>query len=472
MGNNNVIYWEPPPKGPDQLRLPEPHKTKMVEPARLISRARRERALKKAFYNVFNLKSEDIYIDLLTDSGTNAMSQFQWAEIMRGDESYAGSASFDTLRDTIEEIFGFRYVLPAHQGRSAELVLMTHLVNKGDIVPGNMHFDTTSAHIEFQGGIPMNFPSPRIFDLPDRSLFKGDIEIDALTEFLKKNHKKVPLVVITATCNTGGGQPVSMRNVKETSRICRNYNIPLFIDAARVIENAYFIREYEPGFKLRNIKSILKEMMSYATGMIMSAKKDGLVNIGGFIATNDAKLFEALKQYVILFDGFITYGGLAGRDLLAIAQGLREACDLQYLKYRVAQVSYLALSLEKEGIKVMMPPGGHAVYVCGASFCPHLKPSEFPAQALTLALYLEGGVRACEVGTILAGRDPITHKNRFNGLDLMRLAIPRRVYSFNHLDYVIDCLVRLKKKSRTIRGVRFVEEAKVLRHFSSKFALI
>lgn len=471
MGKNDLIFWKPP-GDPKSLKIPEPFKIKMVEPAILVSRERRKRALERAFYNVFFLKSKDIYLDFLTDSGTSAMSQFQWAELMLGDESYAGSSSFDFFKETVREIFGFNYVLPAHQGRSAELVLMTHLLKKGDVVPGNLHFDTTGAHIEFQGALPKNFPDKRIYNLEERSMFKGNIDLDRLERFLAKNAKRVPLVIITATCNTGGGQPVSLANIREAGRICRKYGIPLFIDSARVIENAYFIKTYEPGYLGKSIQSILKEIMSHAHGMIMSGKKDALSNIGGFIATNDEKLYNSLKQYTILFDGFITYGGLAGRDLLAMAQGLREATDIRYLEYRVSQVAYICLSLEKEGIRVMMPPGGHAAYVDGASFCPHLKPEEYPAQALTIHLYLEGGIRACEVGRVLAGRDPRTGKERQDCLDLMRIAIPRRVYSYNQLDYLIDLLVSLKKRANAIRGVRFVEETRFLRHFSSKFALI
>ncbi len=471
MGKTKPTYWKPPKDLKNLIAL-EPFRIKMVEHSPLVSRERREKALAEAHYNVFNLKSKDIYIDLLTDSGTSAMSSNQWSELLLGDESYAGSSSFDKLRETVEDIFGYKFVLPAHQGRSAELVLMSHFVKPDCLVPGNMHFDTTSAHIEFQGGIPINFPHPSLFNLEDRIMFKGNVDLDALSTFLKKNHKKVPLVIITATSNSGGGQPISLENIKELSKLCYRYNTPLFIDSARVIENAYFIKTYEAGHQKKSIKSILREIMSHATGMIMSAKKDGLVNIGGFIAVNDEKLYNQLKEYTILFDGFITYGGLAGRDLMAIAQGLKEATDLSYLKYRISQIAYLCLTLERENIRVMMPPGGHAVYVDGLSFCPHLKVTEYPACALTLALYLEGGIRACEVGIVLAGRDPKTGKERLNGLDLMRLAIPRRVYSFNQLNYVADILVELKRKSYKIRGVRFVEEARVLRHFTSKFALI
>lgn len=460
------------PDDPAVLKERAPFKIKSVESVRLISRTRRRAALERAGYNVFNLSSRDVYVDLLTDSGTGAMSQEQWAALMVGDEAYAGSASFDLLRHAVRDLFGFEYVLPAHQGRSAELVLMSHLVSRNSIVPGNMHFDTTSAHIVFQGGRIREFPQKRIFDLNDTSLFKGDFDLERLSVFLAKHASRVPLVVVTATCNSGGGQPVSMANIREVGRLCRKYGIPLFVDSARIMENAYFIRTYEPGYSRRSIRSILRELYSHVTGMIMSAKKDGLVNIGGLIATNDRKLYDALKQYTILFDGFPTYGGLAGRDLAAVATGLREGTDLDYLRFRVNQTAYLASELHHRGIRVMLPPGGHAVYVDGLAFCPHLRWQQYPGQALTLALYLEGGVRACEIGTILRGRDPRTGRDRFNGLDLVRLAIPRRVYSFHQLDYVVSVLERLHGKSERIRGVRIAEEPERLRHFTGRFALI
>jgi len=470
MGKLYDLHWQMP-VDPAKLKKTAPFKVKSVEPVHLVSRARRRTALQRAHYNIFNLRSRDVYIDLLTDSGTGAMSQEQWAALMMGDEAYAGSVSFDLLRETVRDLFGFEHVLPAHQGRSAELVLMSHFVSKGKTVPGNLHFDTTSAHIFFQGGRIREFPQKRIFDLDDTSVFKGDIDLDRFSAYLAGHAGRVPLVIITATCNSGGGQPVSMANIREVGRLCRKYHIPLFVDSARIMENAYFIRTYEPGYSRRSIRSILRELYSHVTGMIMSAKKDGLVNIGGLIATNDGKLYDALKQYTILFDGFLTYGGLAGRDLAAVATGLREGADLDYLRFRVSQTAYLAARLHQQGIRVMLPPGGHAVYVDGLAFCPHLHWQQYPGQALTLALYLEGGVRACEIGTILRGRDPRTGRDRFNGLDLVRLAIPRRVYSFDQLDYVVSVLDRLHRKSERIRGVVITKEPKALRHFTARFAL-
>ncbi|RLC67280.1 MAG: tyrosine phenol-lyase [Chloroflexi bacterium] len=472
MGLNELVYWKPP-KDVARLKVAEPFKIKSIEPIRQTTRAYRRRILQRARYNLFNVSSRDIFLDFLTDSGTGAMSQSQWAALQQGDESYAGSVSFDLLRDTVRDLFGFKHVLPSHQGRSAELVLMSHFISKkGLVVPGNLHFDTTGAHIEFQGGVIKEFPDRRIADLDDFSLFKGDIDLKRFAPYMEKNHRKIPLVVLTATCNSGGGQPVSLANVAAVGKICRKHRIPLFIDSARIIENAYFIKTYEPGYSRKSIRTILREFLSHADGAIMSAKKDGLVNIGGFIATNNEEYYENFRRYTILFDGFITYGGLAGRDLAAIAVGLREATDLDYLRYRISQAAYLATSLWQAGVRVVLPPGGHAVYIDARAFCPHLPVGQYPGHALTLALYLESGIRSCEIGTLLRGRDPQTGEDRTKGLDLLRLAIPRRVYSYNQLDYVIDAILQLKKNAHTIRGVKFVREAPFLRHFTSEFALI
>lgn len=472
MGSNNVVEWKPPARVTD-LKVPEPYKIKSVEPIRMNTRSQRRAILKRAAYNLFNLSSRDIYLDLLTDSGTGAMSHHQWAALAEGDEAYAGSTSFDLLKDTVRDLFGFKYVLPSHQGRSAELVLTSHfLPSRGLVVPGNIHFDTTGAHIEYRGGVIRNFPDRRIYDLDDLTMFKGNVDLARLSAFLSRRKSKVPLVIVTATCNSGGGQPVSLENVAAVAKLCRKYGIALFVDSARAIENAYFIKTYEPGQSRRSIRSILREFMSHADGMIMSAKKDGLVNIGGFIATNDESLYDALRPYTILFDGYVTYGGLAGRDLAAMAVGLREASDLEYLRHRVSQVAYFAQSLRDEGIRVVMPPGGHAVYIDARDFCPHLDVSEYPGHALAVALYLEAGIRGCEIGTILRGRDPRTGMDRTDGLDLLRLAIPRRVYSYNQLDYAIAAVVALKRKAHTIRGIRFAREAAFLRHFTSEFALV
>jgi len=472
MGVNELVYWEPPADAA-QLKVAEPFKIKSVEPVRQTTRAHRKRVLKGVKYNLFNLSSRDILLDFLTDSGTGAMSQAQWAALQQGDESYAGSVSFDLLRDTVRDLFGFKYVLPSHQGRSAELVLMSHFISKkGLVVPGNLHFDTTGAHIEFQGGVIKEFPDRRITDLDDLSLFKGNMDLESFAAYVKKNHRNIPLVVMTATCNSGGGQPVSLANIAEVGKICRKHSIPLFIDSARIIENAYFIRTYEPGQSRKSIRTILREFLSHADGAMMSAKKDGLANIGGFIATNNKDHYDGFRRYTILFDGFVTYGGLAGRDLAAIAVGLREATGLDYLRHRISQTAYFATSLWKAGVRMVMPPGGHAVYVDARAFCPHIPVGQYPGHALAVALYLESGIRACEIGTILRGRDPRTGKDRTKGLDLLRLAIPRRVYSYNQLDYAIDAILKLKKNAHAIRGVKFVREAPFLRHFTSEFALI
>jgi tryptophanase len=472
MGSENLVMWKPP-EDADDLKVPEPFKIKSVEPVFHTTRSQRKRILERAGYNLFNIESRNVSIDMLTDSGTGAMSQAQWAMLQQGDESYAGASSFRLFKDTIRDLFGFEHVLPSHQGRSAELVLMSHFISKkGMVVPGNMHFDTTSGHIEFQGGVIREFPDKRIFDLDDLSMFKGNMDIAALEAYLAKHSANVPLVILTATCNSGGGQPVSLGNMKATAEVCRKYKVPLFVDSARISENAYYIKTYEPGQSRKSVRAILREFLSYADGMIMSAKKDGLVNIGGFIATRHKAYYDEMRKYTILFDGFVTYGGLAGRDLGAIAVGLREATAEHYLQHRLSQTAFLATTLWKSGVRVVMPPGGHAVYIDARAFCPHLPPSQYPGHALAIALYLESGIRACEIGTILRGRDPKTGKDRSNGLDLLRLAIPRRVYSYHQLEFVADAVLKLKKESKHVRGVKFTREAPFLRHFTSEFALV
>ena len=446
----------------------EPYRIKTTEPIRLLPRSRRVRAIRNAGYNVFNLRAEDVYIDLLTDSGTGSMTDSQWAAVMRGDESYAGSRSFFTLKDTIKKLFGFDFVLPAHQGRSAELVLMTHFVKDGDFSVGNIHFDTTTAHIEFQGGTAVSCVIPEAHD-PNAILpFKGDIDIQKFEKFIKQNRKKTTLAVVTMTCNSGGGQPVSVANLREVSAVCKKHKLPLFLDAARITENAFFIKEREAEFKRASIQKILRECCALADGMWMSAKKDGLGNIGGFIAMRDEKLFDELKQYTILFDGFITYGGMAGRDLEALAIGLVEATDLDYLRWRVNQVAQLGQWLEDGGVTCMKPFGGHAVYICAKAFMPHIPESKFPGQALSVYGYIEGAVRSCEIGPVLRGRDPATGKDK-PGLDLVRLAVPRRVYTMNQMRHVADTFVSLKKRAGKLSGMKFLSEAPRLRHFSSTF---
>lgn len=446
----------------------EPYRIKAVEPIRLLTKNDRKRAIQAASYNLFNLRAEDIYIDLLTDSGTGAMSDTQWAALMHGDESYAGSRSFFTFKDTVKMLFGFEYVLPSHQGRSAELVLMSHFMDKGKVSPGNMHFDTTTAHIEFRGGKTMSFVIPEAHDPDNLHPFKGNFDTEKLGVYLKKESTNVGLVVATLTCNSGGGQPVSLANLREVSAICKKNKVKLFYDSARITENAFFIREREPECKRWSIRRILRACCELADGMWMSAKKDGLGNIGGFIAVRDAETFDALKQYTILFDGFITYGGLAGRDLEALAVGLKEATDLDYLKWRTGQVAQLGQWLEDGGVKCVKPFGGHGVYVDAKRFIEHIQESQFPGQALSVYGYIEGGIRTCEIGPILRGRDPETGKHR-PGPDLVRLAIPRRVYTMNHMKHVADTFIDLKKNARSLRGMKFTQEAPRLAHFSSKF---
>ena len=451
---------------------PEPFYVKSVVPIRRISAEDRQRKLRAANYNLFNLRSDDVFIDLLTDSGTGAMSHDQWAALMRGDEAYAGSLSFMRLQRAIEEIFGYENVLPTHQGRSAELVLMTHFVNEGSHVLNNIHFDTTAAHVQYQKGIDVNLVHERIYDMQSEHPFKGNMDTVQLERYLRDHGDKVPLVCLTLTCNSGGGQPVSLENVRRVGEICRQFKKPFLLDSARVIENAWFIHQREPGYGSWSIEAILREIMDQADGMWMSAKKNGLVNMGGFIAVRERALYEELRTYEILFDGFSTYGGMSGRDMDALARGLHECCSEDYLAYRTGQVAHLSCLLKDKGISVTWPPGGHAVYVDATEFCPHLSQEEFPAQALSLALYLAGGVRSVEIGSVLRGRDSVTGENRFDGLDLVRLAIPHRTYSYTQLEFVANTLIHMKEHSETIKGVRFVEETKVLRHFTSKFELI
>jgi tryptophanase len=453
-------------------KQPEPFYVKSVAPIRLISPQERQDALERAHYNLFNLKSEEVYIDLLTDSGTGAMSQFQWSALMRGDEAYAGSSSFEALQNSIHDLFGFKYVLPTHQGRSAELVLMTHFLKPGDYVLNNIHFDTTSAHVQYQKAFDINLVNDIIYNWDSENPFKGDMDLDKLAAWLKEHGARTPLVCLTLTCNSGGGQPVSMGNVKAVKAICEQHGKPLLIDSARVIENAYFIQQRDPGYRTWSIPAILREIMSHADGMWMSAKKDGLVNIGGFIAVNSEELYNQLRMYGILFDGFSTYGGMAGRDLEALSVGLYECTDDAYLQHRTGQVAHLTCLLRDHGIRTTWPPGGHAVYVDGRHFCPHIPGEQFPAQALSIALYQAAGVRTVEIGSILRGRHPETHENIYDGLDLVRLAIPRRTYSFTQLEFVADALIELKQNAKSVRGVKFALETPVLRHFTSDFALM
>ena len=450
----------------------EPFRIKMVEPVRLISRLEREERLQAAGYNVFAIRAEDIYIDLLTNSGTGAMSQHQWAALIGGDESYAGARSYYRLKAAVDDIFGFRHFVPAHQGRAAENILSAALVRPGQFVPSNMHFDTTDANIRARGGRPTNLVIDAAYDPSNPHPFKGNMDLDKLRSFIERvGASSIPMGMMTITNNAGGGQPVSMENLRSVAELYRSYGIPFFIDAARFAENCYFIKLREPRYQSMSVRDIARQVFSLADGMTMSAKKDAIVNIGGLLCMNDEKIFDRVKNELILREGFPTYGGLAGRDLDALAVGLYEGLDEEYLAYRLAQTAYLAERVNEAGLATIQPPGGHAVYVDALQTLPHIPQSEFPGQALAIELYREGAIRACEIGSVMfAFPDSETGQVVYPKLELVRLAIPRRTYTQSHLDYVVDCLHRIRERASSLRGLKFTYAPDLLRHFTARFA--
>ena len=451
-----------------EIPFAEPYKIKMTEPVTRSTRQQREKWIREARYNLFNLKSDQVYIDLLTDSGTGAMSHNQWAAMMRGDESYAGSGSYYALKEVVKDIFGFEYFLPTHQGRAAENVLFSVLVKDGDLVPGNAHFDTTKGHIEFRKARAIDCTIDEAFDTHSQHPFKGNIDLNKLENILKHNPPgKIPFVLITATCNTAGGQPVSLDNIIQVHKLAAGYNIPVIIDAARFAENAWFIRQREEKYRGYSIPDIVRKMFSEAEGMTMSAKKDGIVNIGGFIALKNEETFRQASTFNIMFEGFLTYGGMAGRDMAAMAVGLKEVLDENYLESRIRQVMMLGEKLVSGGIPVQQPIGGHAVYVNATEFMGHIPLEEFRAQTLAVELYLEAGVRGVEIGPLMADRDPETRENRYPEVEMLRLTIPRRVYTRNHMEYVAAALFNVNERKMEItRGYRILREAPIMRHFT------
>ena len=452
-----------------EIPFAEAYRIKMVEPLKKSTRAEREQWLKDAHYNLFGLKSEQVYIDCLTDSGTGAMSDRQWAAMMTGDEAYAGSRSFFELKETIGRLTGFEYVIPTHQGRAAENVLFSHLVKEGDIIPGNSHFDTTKGHIEFRKATALDCTIDAAKDTQLEIPFKGEVDCAKLEKALAENAEKIPFIIVTVTNNTAGGQPVSMKNLRDVRAIADKYGKRVVFDSARFVENAYFIKTREEGYADKTIKEIVKEMFSYADGMTMSSKKDGLVNMGGFIATRHEDWYEGAKRFCIPFEGFLTYGGMNGRDMAALAVGLDENTELETIETRIKQVQYLAAKLDEYGIPYQRPVGGHALFVDADKVLSNIPKEEFPAQTLAIELYLEAGVRGCEIGYILADRDPVTRENRFGGLDLLRLCIARRSYTNNHMDVIAAALKNVYDRRHEItRGVKIVWETELMRHFTVK----
>ena len=450
-----------------ELPFAESYRIKMVERIYRSSRREREQWIKNAKYNLFNLKSEQVFIDLLTDSGTGAMSDKQWSELMLGDESYAGATSYYKLKNAIMEILGFEYFLPTHQGRAAENVLFSVLVKEGDIIPGNSHFDTTKGHIEFRKATAIDCTIDEAFDTAVYHPFKGNVDLNKLEDVLKKHGDKVPFIIMTVTNNTAGGQPVSLENLRQVRQLADKYNKMVVFDSARFAENAYFIKLREEAYKDMSIKEIVTEMYKNADAMTMSSKKDAIVNMGGFIGMRDKELFTKASTFNIIYEGFVTYGGMSGRDMNALAQGLYEGTEFDVLENRIKQVEYLGKKLIEYGVPVQEPIGGHAIFIDARKFLPHIPQEEYIAQTLAVEIYIEGGVRGVEIGTLLADRDPVTREDRFPKLELVRLAIPRRTYTNNHMDYVAATIGNVYEKRNEIkRGMKILFEAPIMRHFT------
>jgi len=449
----------------------EPFKIKVVEPIKMTSREERRQCLEAAGFNVFLLRAEDVLIDLLTDSGTAAMSAEQWAGIMRGDEAYAGGRSWYRFEAAVRDLFGFKHVIPTHQGRAAERILFSTICKPGDVVPNNTHFDTTRANVEATGARAVDLPSPHVRNTQLTHPFKGDMDVPALEQLIAEvGASRIPVCMLTLTNNSGGGQPVALANVKAVSAVCQRNGIPFYLDACRFAENAYLIKLREPGYADRTVKEIVRELFSYADGCTFSAKKDGLANIGGVLSTNDDRLAERERDLLILTEGFPTYGGLAGRDLEAIAVGLEEVVHEDYLEYRLASVRYLGEHVSSHGVPIVQPPGGHAIYLDAAAFLPHVPPLQLPGAALCAELYVEGGLRGVEIGTVMFGRhDPTTGEETAANSELVRLAVPRRVYTQSHIDYVVEIILDVFRRREAIGGFRFTKQAAVLRHFTARF---
>lgn len=451
----------------------EPFRIKMVEPIKMTTREQREEIIRRAGYNLFMIDAEDIIIDLLTDSGTAAMSHDQWSGIMRGDESYAGARSFHRFFDKVQEITGFKHIIPTHQGRAAERILFELITGPGKFIPSNTHFDTTRANIEYQGAEAVDLVIAEGKDPCSIHPFKGNIDLVRLENFIRdKKPKNIPVCMLTITNNSGGGQPVSMDNIRKCKKIVSQYGIPLFLDACRFAENSYFIKFREPGYENKSCKQIAREIFSYADGCTMSAKKDALVNIGGFLAMNDDNLAMNARNVLIVTEGFPTYGGLAGRDLEAIAQGLEEVLHEDYLHYRVRTAEYMGEHLDVIGVPYLKPPGGHAIYLDARAFAPHIPVEQFPGQAIACQLYIEGGIRSCEIGGIMFGKtDPETNQYIPPAMELVRLAFPRRVYTQSHFDYVLEVIEQVYQQRDALQGFRFTYQAPLLRHFTAQFEM-